>query len=224
MSNVIVYLFDLDACLWRASIKKASRFNAEDRKNHVLSTNKTLLDRLKAEALEFDRRYSTIFSARQAYFTDLDNKTRSNPVSATEIVPYVSEYLGTEMVTFLMADIQGDLPHGTSFERIVQAYEGQYTGDHYMWEMDREKVTILYAQMHKFANEHPGDDITLKIFDDNKEVINPLHDFFTTFPHLIPTNVTLEITRYYEPWRTPKTPIERAKTPVKGTGLPNPEY
>ena len=62
--------------------------------------------------------------------------------------------------------------------------------------VDKTKLSILYAQMHKIASENPEATIVFDFYDDKTEILDSLNTFLTKNPDLIPKNVTLQLHRY----------------------------
>jgi hypothetical protein len=115
-------------------------------------------------------------------------------------VKQVSDYLGSTLDPFLLADIYGALPSGESY---AHAIDKDYKGSHSDWLFDETKATIIYAQMHKSALENPNEEIIFDFYDDRgfgmrapKDILEELHEFFSKNPELIPPNVTLRLNHY----------------------------
>ncbi len=48
----------------------------------------------------------------------------------------------------------------------MRAIDKNYKGGHSDWLFDETKATIIYAQMHKIANENPNEEIVFDFYDD----------------------------------------------------------
>lgn len=133
----------------------------------------------------------------------------------------INTYLEAILDKFLLADIHGDLESGTSFdlamkgltelytpksdgsfhwdqEQLQQAvraglYQGEKHADYYF---DEHKATLIYAQIHKIANENPTAEIQFDFYDDRDDILGALHAFYETHNTLLPNNVTLHLHKY----------------------------
>lgn len=110
------------------------------------------------------------------------------------------------MDKFLLADVYGEetdcksswedrtpLADGTSFTR---ALDREYKGQHGDVLSDLYKLTIIYAQMHKVANENPGERIIFDFYDDQEDILIELQSFFEIYNDLIPIGMTLRLNQY----------------------------
>lgn len=61
-------------------------------------------------------------------------------------------------------------------------------------ENDTSKIIQTLFQMHAISAMNPQENITFGFGDDRKDITENLHRFFTAQPHLIPKNITLNIT------------------------------
>ncbi|MDP1574752.1 MAG: pentapeptide repeat-containing protein [Coxiellaceae bacterium] len=93
---------------------------------------------------------------------------------------------------FLLADIFQKQAAGTEATRIQ---ENKNTGNDPV-PSDKNKLSILYAQLHKIASENPDADIVFDFYDDKTDILDSLNTFFEKNPDLIPNNVTLQLHRY----------------------------
>ena len=63
--------------------------------------------------------------------------------------------------------------------------------------IDRSKVILIYAQIHKVASDHPNDVILFDFFDDQDEmVLDKLVLFYGMNHDLLPSNVLLRLNHY----------------------------
>ena len=113
--------------------------------------------------------------------------------SCFESLKALSEHHKATFSPFLMADLYGDLPDGESF---IRATDPSYQGANADCIVDTSKVILLYAQMHKFANENPDKYITFDFYDDRRDILQGLSIFFEVHPKLIPQNINLRLTGY----------------------------
>src|SRR5690606_35608535 len=91
----------------------------------------------------------------------------------------MSQYLESELDPFLMADVYGNLAFGTSFNRALKSLnDPSLKQEHAEWLFDESKVSVIYAQMQKKANEYPDEEIIFDFYDDRMDIINGLVDYF----------------------------------------------
>lgn len=80
--------------------------------------------------------------------------------------------------------------------------------------IDRSKVILLYAQIHKVASEHPNDVIIFDFFDDQDEmVLDKLLLFYGINHDLLPSNALLRLNHYVNGESTTSAPLV-----IRGTG------
>ena len=185
--------FDFDGCLFNLDY-----IGSEEK--DVIKSNAAFLDPIKKGNTPFEHTYTFIGSNRQSFAVDMNNAWVGGKGSCFPAAKTVSDYLGTTLDKFLLADIYGDLPAGISFDRATQQ---NYTDKHSDWLFDDTKVTILYAQLHKMANDNPKEDIVFDFYDDrgngersSNDILEQLRDFYTKYPELIPAQVTLRLNHY----------------------------
>lgn len=210
--TIRVLSFDFDGCLFHSNY-------CDSKEKNVVNSNKVFLNRIKKENKKFTKTYTLVGSNRQSFYVDRANS--DNKGSCFHAVKKVSDFLGTTLDTFLLSDIFGNLPEGTSYARVT---DKDYTGEHSDWLFDDTKVTIMYAQMHKIAKENPNEEIIFDFYDDRGngaraivDILEKLQDFYNTHSDLIPTNVTLRLHQYAGMNVTPVASI-------KGTGFIDENY
>ncbi|WP_133127380.1 hypothetical protein [Legionella nagasakiensis] len=214
--TVRVLSFDFDGCLFNEAYCDAP----SDNKN-IITHNQAFLERIKAENQDFRQITAFIGSNRQSCEIDRVCTTEFKGSCFPEI-SIICDHLGIEFDPLLLADICGDLPDGTSYAR---AMDKEYTGEHSSWVFDLSKLTILYAQIHKMANKHSDEPIVFDFYDDKgmkcrdeaDDLLEYLHQFFKTYPQLLPANVTLRLNHYAGDDITPYESIQ-------GTGNIDPNY
>lgn len=190
--TIRVLSFDFDGCLF-------NNHYLTSQEKDVLNSNAAFLDKIKQENLTFTKAYTFIGSNRQSRYIDSINSKKTSSGSCFPAIEKVSNFLGTTLDPFILADIYGDAPDGTSF---AQAINNDYKGAHNTWMFDESKVTPLYAQIHKIANANPSEEIIFDFYDDKgnsiikKQMLDKLDDFFNKTPNLIPANVTLRLNHY----------------------------
>jgi hypothetical protein len=190
--TIRVLSFDFDGCLFHRGY-----VNSEDK--DVIKSNEAFLAAIRQENKEYTTVYSIVGSNRQSYNVDMANAWGKG--SCFPAIKTISDYLGTQLDTFLLADIFGELPSGTSYSRATSAQKHEV--EHKDWKFDETKTTLIYAQIHKIANQHPNEPIILDFYDDRgngaravHDILEQLRDFYTDHPYLIPANVTLRLNHY----------------------------
>lgn len=190
--TIRVLSFDFDGCLFHRGY-----INSDNK--DVVKSNEAFLETIRKENKEFTTVYSIVGSNRQSYNVDVANSWGKG--SCFPAIKTVSDHLNTKLDTFLLADIFGDLPIGTSYSRATSSQKHEM--EHHDWMFDETKATLIYAQIHKIANQHPNEPIILDFYDDrgnrarvNHDILEQLRDFYTTHHGLIPANVTLRLNHY----------------------------
>ena len=190
--TIRVLSFDFDGCLFHRGY-----INSEDK--DVVKSNEAFLEAIKKENEEFTTVYSLVGSNRQSYQIDIVNSWGKG--SCFPAIKTVSDHLGTILDTFLLADIFGNLPIGTSYSQATSSTKHEI--EHSDWMFDETKTTLIYAQIHKMANQHPNEPIILDFYDDrgngeraSHDILEQLRDFYTKHHALIPVNVTLRLNHY----------------------------
>ncbi|RUQ78856.1 hypothetical protein [Legionella septentrionalis] len=183
-----VFSLDFDGCLFHQDFctsgnKNVIHHNIPFLRDHLLELKKT-----------FSKTIAFVGSNRQSYTIDIGNAWGKG--SCFPALEKICIFLGLDLDTFLLADIYGNLPAGTSFNRAIEAYVEAYEGEHADWLFDETKVSILYAQMHKIAQENPNEDIRFHFYDDKDSILKSVSEFFTQYPELMPKNVSLIISKY----------------------------
>ncbi|AHE66983.1 hypothetical protein [Legionella oakridgensis] len=213
---VRVLSFDFDGCLFNEAYCEA----ASDDKN-IIAHNRAFLEKIKAENQLFSHVTAFIGSNRQSLEID-EFCTTDFKGSCFPEIKHICDYLGVDFDPLLLADICGKLPDGMSYARAI---DKDYTGEHSAWVFDASKLIILYAQIHKMANQYSDESIVFDFYDDKgkgcraegDDLLEYLQQFFNTYPELLPANVTLRLNHYAGSDVSPYTPIQ-------GTGRIDPAY
>lgn len=203
-----VYSFDFDGCL--ANIAFLS-----SKQRDILTANRDLLNLIQ---LSDHNKVVFVGSNRQSIPDDYTNSGADERGSCFPAIQTISQELKAALDDFLLSDIYHDLPDGTSFKQALK-YLTQNNKDYTAgktlelkscpnWIHDESKLTLLYAQIHKIASEHPNDEIRFNFFDDREDLLNNLHACFSKYPDLIPRNVTLNLKKY-------RGPIDRSDKPIE---------
>lgn len=183
--TIRVLSLDFDGCLFNPSYCKSLSKN-------VIRANHRFLKSLKQDNHLYSESTVFIGSNRQSKATD--NINLKNRGSCFPAMDDIKDYIEATFDTFLLADLYGNLPDGTSFHR---ATDKHYKGAHAHWVFDESKVTVLYAQMHRMAQEQPHESIIFDFFDDrDQDILDWLATFYSAHPELIPSNLTLRLNHY----------------------------
>lgn len=194
-----VLSFDFDGCLFNRDY-----IFAKDKK--VIEHNQAFLDKIKDENKNedkgqyYDKVVCLIGSNRQSKEFDDHNRYvilmghgLVDKGSCFPAIKEVSEYLGATLDPMLLADIFADLPDGEAYRRTTTP---DYKGEHPRTYFDASKVALLYAQIHKAAMDDPTAEIIFDFYDDKREILDGLIQFFKKYPELMPRNVTLGLNLY----------------------------
>lgn len=184
---------DYDGCLCHSKY-----FFAQGEDKDIVKHNRALNEGLEKHAASFSRTTFIIGSNRQSKRADdagqlMNERDDASTGSCFGTIKTLSEHHHATFDPFLMADIYGNLPDGESFRR---ATDSEYHGDHANCIIDTSKLTLLYAQIHKLANENPDKHISFEFYDDKLDIIQGLYIYFSLYPKLIPANVDLCMKQY----------------------------
>lgn len=220
-----IYSFDFDGCL-------ANLFYLSSEDKNIILANKGLLDALKSSP---NPKIILVGSNRQGLMDDYNNALPDKRGSCFPAVKLITRELNTHeapatLDEFLLSDVYNDLADGTSFKmalRCIDKNKKDYipgklkkAEHHPNWMHDESKLTVLYAQIHKIAKDHPLDDLQFNFIDDREDILDNLHNYFLKYPELIPHNVTLHLKKYIGPYdkdNNPIDPIMKDYAPLRGT-------
>lgn len=218
--------FDIDGCLFNSKYVDSAN-------KDVIASNRELLEKILENNKNFSKNITFIGSNRQSAAMDRSNfkKHYNNPNtleretivygSCFPIIQIINDFLKAETSTLLLADINNDLPSGTCYQKAIDELnenKNKYTGDvHPDWLWDETKATLLYAQIHNIATAHPTEEIEFHFYDDRKDILTSLSDFYRTYPNLIAKNVTLHL-HHYEGDKV------SSSEPIKGAGFIDRNY
>ena len=181
MNSVLIHVtsFEFDNSLFSSDYYTSERAKDLVRMNEQLFT----------ELAKSRDNYTQAFTFIGAYSQD----PLSVPLTA---ITQVAKQLKAEFDPLLMADVYNDLPYGTAYYQATQAHASHNPNIHAQWPEDPSKITILYAQLHKMAIEHPDAQITFDFYEGNKVICDNLLHFMHKHPELIPHNINLRINHY----------------------------
>ncbi len=205
MHRIHVLSFDIDGCLFGSSFV----FDSDPNKS-VISHNIKLLEHLKQSKQPDDVTVVFIGSNRQSLH--IDNGNREIPYKGSLLykgscfprIQTVCEFLEVEFDPLLLADVYNDLPDGHSFAEAIRHIELHgdrcvdplSCQDHAHWIFDKTKLSILYVQLHKIASQYPDAVIDYDFYDDRKDILAPLNDFFVQYSWMMPENVSMRLYEY----------------------------
>lgn len=215
-----VYSLDYDGCLAHLGFLSAKQKN-------ILAANKDFINLLKVSP---NPKIAYVGSNRQSALDDLANSHADERGSCYPAIHAMSKELNAVLDPFLLSDLYNDLPDGTSFKMALEQIASnqkdyhpagiKLINDFPNWIHDESKLTLLYAQIHKVASEHPKDMINFHFFDDREDLLDNLHAYFSKYPESIPANVTLKLNQYRGPvdkFDKPIEPLIREYAPIQGT-------
>ncbi|MCH9756410.1 MAG: hypothetical protein K0U37_04355 [Gammaproteobacteria bacterium] len=208
--------FDMDGAIFNT--RQYHHLKEKD-DNAVVNSNQTLLVKIRENSANYAETIVFVGSNRQDYDHDQLNSERNETEPCFSAIQKLSTALDARLDPFLLADVYRETNKG--FEPgyafgLTQRRDVEGL-NHPRWIFDETKATILYAQMHKLANEHPNETIEFDFFDDRADILISLHDFYTNHPDLVPTNVTLHLNHYLGD--KPK-----CVSTLKGTGMIDQNY
>lgn len=222
-----VFSLDYDGCI------------AEPTLEDIKSENESLLQEMQEAILNGEKVYVCVGSNRQDIVKDRYN-------SYTHKVPSVYAALPA-LVDEVKSRVPDDKKHAISFDGMlgIDLEHGKPPGHHYelyakeRWVqegcpprekksahqaslVDETKVSMLYAQMHRFAHLHEGGDITFVFKDDRADILAGINQFYQENPERIPSNVTLKLEQKLSSENTQALPFETQQ--IKGSGLIDESY
>lgn len=195
--TICVLSFDFDGCLFNHSyffIRALYLRSGEPLSKLVLTANEDLFAQIKAHKPLFSKLITFVGSNRQSLEIDDYNTMINHTESCFVAIKTVATFIDAKLDPFLLADLYGDLPAGTSYHRATADNPEEYS--HESWIFDETKASILYAQMHRTAKKNPHEPIEFHFYDDKKDILNELEHFFSSHPELIPPKMLLGLHSY----------------------------
>ncbi|KTD63347.1 hypothetical protein [Legionella spiritensis] len=214
---------DMDGCFFNKAYLASE-------KPDVIEANRSLLDEFSRAGEEYNGTTVFLDSNRQSIGDDNDNAASNETGSSYPCLLKIGDYLKADVDTFLLPDLYNDLEDGTTFAHALTLLDEasfDYDPDKFRkadrkeWLHDHSKLTILYAQIHKFACEHPSDTIDFYFFDDREVLLAGLHDYFSNNRLMLPDNVTLHVCGYQGPGAEPLVTYYK---PITGLGQIDKDY
>lgn len=217
------YSFDFDGCFANYDF-----LSTDEKTRSIIKSNIDLINYINKSK---NPKIVFIGSNRQSLLDDRANSTADNRGSCYPAITEVSRQINAKFNSFLMADLYNNLKDGTTLKQALK-YISKKTSLYNEkkvskdlskfpnWVHDESKMTLIYAQMHKLAIDHPNDQIQFHFIDDKEELLNDLYEYFSKFPELIPKNVTLNLKAYTGPTDRNGKPVAqlfKAYNPIQGT-------
>lgn len=187
----VEHAFDYDGCL--------GDYRDEEMPEEIAAADSAFWQELKEEihgetaGLPGDRRCISIATARQCFGVDRLGMERDDSPSCFSLYQEIAELLDVRLDTFLLSDVRGGLPAGTSFARIM---DESYQGVHETWYYDTSKITMIYAKAHRAAVANAEGLALLTFYDDRPDILDCLETFFTQNLKLLPDNLILRLCQY----------------------------
>ncbi|KTD48933.1 Dot/Icm T4SS effector [Legionella rubrilucens] len=207
-------------------------FNGDfHRHKDVIRANKALLDLIANNAEGYESTTLYAGTNRQSISDDAANAHRNDTGSAfphlMQLTAYLNKFLKVKLDKFLLTDLYHQRKAGESFNEALTLLEKD--SPHYDrekikhgpfkdWLHDQSKLTLLYAQIHRFAKQHPKDTLDFYFYDDRDDILDKLHAYFQQNPHRLPRNLCLRIKQYCGEGSLKDYP------PVQGTGKIDKKY
>ena len=198
-SRVHIISLDADGCLFHKAYIDGGN-------QDVVAANQDFVGVLQRQGNDYDKTISFVGSNRQDFTTDLQNSSGHNTGSCFPAIQAMSDAVGATLDKMLLSDIQNDRQFGHNFDSaIAKQFDDGYDYDTDNidfsqkideWVFDQQKLTILYAQIHKAANDNPKSEIVFDFYDDRDDILDALGDYFKKYPHMLPDNVELNLNHY----------------------------
>jgi hypothetical protein len=204
--TIYYYSVDVDGLVFNKIYNAVPPSLTKHSSEVVITANQGYYDSIKAEAesMGATKMVLMIGTNRQDQGLDAENAVmRDTCSSAFPALKKVSEYLGFELDTFLMADASAGLESGTSYNRIMEEIETN--PDNWMNPLlkhessifDNYKRPLLIAQLQKAVLDNPGDEkIVFTFADDTEEILKELKKFFTKYEYLISERISFRLHHY----------------------------
>ncbi|MDX1837079.1 hypothetical protein DIZ81_07515 [Legionella taurinensis] len=180
------------------------------RHKEVIRANKALLDLIATNAEGYDSTTLYAGTNRQSVSDDRANAYKNDTGSAFPHLMQLAAYLKdklrkVKLDKFLLTDLYHQRKAGESFNEALSLLdkdnlhydqEKMKNGPFKDWLHDQSKLTLLYAQIHRFAKQHPKDALDFYFYDDREDILEKLHAYFQQNPNRLPSNLCLRIKRY----------------------------
>ncbi|HAT6978925.1 TPA: type IV secretion protein Dot [Legionella pneumophila] len=188
---------------------------------NIVAQNPKLVQRIRDTSNRYTKEVALIASNRQSDRDDKRNaRSNGNGSCFVQIRKFCTD-LGMEFDPFLLADAYNLVLAGTSLREATDpANDGKIQNG---WLHDKSKTTLVYAHMQRASSLEAREQVDYFFYDDREDILEGLHQFFSTNPELIPSNVTMHLIKYACNHENAHT-MDNYKTPVQGKGFTNPDY
>lgn len=224
--KILLLLCDVDGCIYWTSPNDKDPENPapEIVKPWLINNNQSFLNnqRKKIKEEQVSKVILAHGTARQTRNLDKTNKRSNNLPSMAPMLPIFQDYLnetndGCEIVIdpFLMADLYGrDKTAGEHYKKILdEEHNHNKIDDHGFTMYERDKLSLIYTYIHRTALLHPQAEIVIDFYDDRKDILNSIYNFYTEHTQLLPHTTSLRLNQYAGGELCKKKPRE-----IKGTG------
>jgi hypothetical protein len=192
---------DFDGCIFNKKYIEDTQFSVEEKYKIVVEYNQDFLDKIKVDNKHYAKNIILVGSNRQCYVDDKHNFRSAG--SCFPAIKEISKYIGATLDYFLLADIFFKTVESKSDKPLDLQEDFNPTKDQIPY-FDETKGMLIYAQIHKIANENPEETIVLHFYDDRNYddengrigILHALLKFYTVNTQLIPKNVTLHLHHY----------------------------
>lgn len=236
-----------DSCLLDGSLLKKPTNEADNENdwnvrlgdsqfNTLTHYNSSLIEHLQKKTKAVKNAYLLNGSQRQDCETEIKRSTVSQwPVYSFYALAKFAGEIGARFDPFLIGDIKrkkakkhSHLEAGACYKDFMQFFQGERetlptykcVGPNGL--TDSSKISLIYAQVHKLANDHPGKKIEFDFFGDDNDIHSSINEFFKANSWLLPKNVQLNLHIYCDknrrtnPQRKTWSPFDK---PIQGTGF-----
>ncbi|KTD31915.1 hypothetical protein [Legionella maceachernii] len=164
-------------------------------KGDIILQNLDFLNFIRAQNHKYAETYAFIGSNRQSIYDDSMNALSNKNGSCYPQIRKVSDYIGAKFDPFTLTDLYNNLKSGESFKLALSFLKNDMLNDNEEsyaydpslikqrqtpdWLHDESKLSLLLAQIHKLASEHPEDEIEFYFYDDQKKILDRLNAFFS---------------------------------------------
>lgn len=225
--DIQVESMDADGCWFKGA--KSTFHRVDNTLEDFIQQNPSLYNHIRAQAQEF--KGQTLFSCgsnRQSHAIDAVNSERGYIEGCSGIkqvycttpsyFPALQKLAATVsrdsnrnilLSQLLSPDIHHDREVGTSwYDKTLDLRKNSEERQLF----DKEKVLLLFAQMHYYQQLYPEQTIAFNFYDDTETILTALHNTFKQYPELIPSNIQLNLFHHQH-----NGPIYRFKAPIQGT-------
>jgi len=218
----LVWSCDLNNCIYNATY---DQLKWQGHEYAIIHANQLLIDYYHqvTEKLNPQTKTMIIGSNRQDHRSDSKHVQMQRSAWGHEAIETLATELQADVDKFLLADLFNERSPGSAYE-LTKAHKNDSTINHPRCiYKDKEKLFLLYAQIHKIANNYNNSSVHFYFFDDSQHIVNSLGTFYSEYPHYVPSNISLNIHQYPDK-RTYHATKPSKVAYIKGQGLIDPHY